>query len=85
MQVNEACGSCEYYPLCRGGCRREREPLENGRLQKNRLCEDHRIFFCSYGNRLLPNGKGCGETKRYDYVRILRLLRQEVIHAVQAL
>lgn len=52
MQVNEACGSCEYYPLCRGGCRREREPLENGRLQKNRLCEDHRIFFCLYGNRL---------------------------------
>lgn len=43
--IDPACRACRYYPLCRGGCRREREPFSNGQPGLNRLCESHRIFF----------------------------------------
>lgn len=37
-----ACLTCPYFALCRGGCRREREPLSDG---KNRFCSAYRAFF----------------------------------------
>ena len=36
-----ACASCRYFPLCRGGCRRDREPS----LTANRFCKSYRYFF----------------------------------------
>ncbi|MBQ8431673.1 MAG: anaerobic sulfatase maturase [Clostridia bacterium] len=39
------CGACPHYALCRGGCRREREPLGDPALAKNFLCESYRLFF----------------------------------------
>jgi len=41
MQISDACRSCEYYFLCRGGCRRDREPD----LLTNRFCESYKYFF----------------------------------------
>ena len=43
--VAKTCGSCQFYGLCRGGCRRDREPLdtENGSL--NIYCEAYKQFF----------------------------------------
>ncbi len=37
----EACASCPYFGLCRGGCRRDREPA----LSENRFCESYKRFF----------------------------------------
>lgn len=37
------CRECEYFMLCRGGCRRDREPL----LIENRFCESYKHFFKS--------------------------------------
>lgn len=37
----EACKACEYFSLCRGGCRRDREPD----LQTNRFCAAYKSFF----------------------------------------
>ena len=45
MEVNENCHPCKWYPLCRGGCRRDREPMVNGHLQKNYFCEAYYEFF----------------------------------------
>ena len=40
------CLVCPYAAICRGGCRRDREPLgEDGVYGKNRLCEGYRFFF----------------------------------------
>jgi len=40
------CLLCPYGSICRGGCRRDREPvLEDGTYKKNRLCEGYRLFF----------------------------------------
>jgi len=45
-QVTDAdCGACRYFGVCRGGCRRFREPFINGLPQKNRFCESFRAFF----------------------------------------
>jgi uncharacterized protein len=34
------CGQCEYYGMCRGGCRR----LRTGEYQ-NYFCEGYKLFF----------------------------------------
>lgn len=38
----EECQSCEFGPLCRGGCRRDREPLDRG---GNFFCSAYKEFF----------------------------------------
>ena len=43
--MSPPCENCEYYPICRGGCRRDREPLINGQLSLNRYCESYKMFF----------------------------------------
>ena len=39
------CTGCKWYPICRGGCRRDREPFENGMPGLNRYCEGYEVFF----------------------------------------
>lgn len=39
------CLACEYGFICRGGCRRDREPIINGRLSRNKYCDSYRVFF----------------------------------------
>lgn len=43
--VSKECQRCPWYALCRGGCRRDREPLTNGRPQLNRWCPSYRHLF----------------------------------------
>ncbi len=43
--VHEKCRSCQWQFLCHGGCRRDREPMCNGELGLNRLCEGYQRFF----------------------------------------
>ncbi len=38
------CGSCRWYPLCRGGCRRDRDYFEKG-LGLNYFCPAYKAFF----------------------------------------
>ncbi|MBQ3079640.1 MAG: anaerobic sulfatase maturase [Clostridia bacterium] len=46
VYVNEDCRKCAYYALCRGGCRRDREPFDEcDRPGKNRYCKSFRMFF----------------------------------------
>ena len=41
-----ACLFCPYGAICRGGCRRDREPVQtDGSYGKNRLCTGYRLFF----------------------------------------
>ena len=41
FQRGEECGSCRYFPVCRGGCRRHREQQGGG----NYFCQSYRMFF----------------------------------------
>lgn len=42
---SEECTTCKWFPLCRGGCRREREPITDGTPSLNRFCESYKQFF----------------------------------------
>ena len=43
--ISEECRRCRWYPLCRGGCRRNREPFVGGKPSLNRFCKAYRGFF----------------------------------------
>ncbi len=43
-RVPEQCGRCQWYPLCRNGCRRDRL-LEADELGRNYYCEAYAGFF----------------------------------------
>ncbi len=45
LPVDPACRNCRWLQLCRGGCRRNREPFVEGRPGRNQLCEAYRSFF----------------------------------------
>lgn len=50
--VSEECRECSYVSLCRGGCRRWREPFTDGKPQLNYLCPAYKIFFPHVWERL---------------------------------
>ncbi|EOD00141.1 anaerobic sulfatase maturase [Caldisalinibacter kiritimatiensis] len=43
--LKEVCYHCEFLSLCRTGCRRHKEPMENGQLKRNCFCEAYKNFF----------------------------------------
>lgn len=43
-RVPEACGHCQWYPLCRNGCRRDRL-MEGGSPGRNYYCRAYAGFF----------------------------------------
>lgn len=45
MQVDAACRECKWFNLCRGGCRRDREPITGGKAGLNYFCESYKNFF----------------------------------------
>ena len=51
--AHEQCKTCPHGALCRGGCRRWREPG----LGLNALCEDFRMFFERCGERIYGMAK----------------------------
>lgn len=50
--IAEECKTCRWYPLCRNGCRRDRENAE-GMLQRNYFCTAYKDFFEYATPRLL--------------------------------
>lgn len=41
----EKCKKCEFFPICRNGCKRYCEPLVDGIPQKNIFCDSYKTFF----------------------------------------
>ncbi len=52
------CLACEYYPLCRGGCRRDRDDGA-GRLSRTRFCAAYKEFFAYALPRLYQIAQRC--------------------------
>jgi uncharacterized protein len=50
LPLPAACQDCEYYPFCRNGCRRVREPGQSNQADAGRFyyCQSYRQFF-KYG------------------------------------
>lgn len=45
LAVHPDCRTCPVAPLCRGGCRRDRQKSSDGPVDKNRYCEAYRAFL----------------------------------------
>ena len=63
LNLPEACRKCKWLSLCRGGCKRDREPIINGIPSENRLCQGHRMFF---------------EEKYKDMVKLAKFMKGEM-------
>jgi anaerobic sulfatase maturase len=50
--VCATCHECPYFSLCRGGCRRWREPFVDGKPGLNQLCSAYRMFFAHAAERM---------------------------------
>lgn len=44
-KANDDCLACEHFKICRGGCRRNREPISEDNPNKNFLCPSFKAFF----------------------------------------
>jgi len=44
-KIDEKCRRCKYFGLCRGGCRRYREPVGADGLSLNKYCSSYIEFF----------------------------------------
>lgn len=51
-RLDPACGACEYYRLCRGGCQRTRDLDPASGLYKSYFCGAYRMFFERWGKKL---------------------------------
>lgn len=56
LPVHEKCRKCRHFYLCRGGCRRWREPFENGKPALNVLCTAYEQFFDHCSDRIYALG-----------------------------
>lgn len=43
--IDTECSGCRWFNLCRGGCRRSREPFADGRPVLNYYCSSYKEFF----------------------------------------
>lgn len=51
--IDPRCRTCKFFSLCRGGCRRMREPFKNGKPILNYYCKSYKDFFNYAGERLV--------------------------------
>lgn len=45
LHVDPNCRTCPYAPICKGGCRRSREPFQNGKPSLNYFCPAYKEFY----------------------------------------
>ena len=50
--VDSKCKECRWLQLCRGGCRRHREPFIDDKLSLNYYCQAYEKFFDYTGERI---------------------------------
>lgn len=43
--IDPKCRECRWFDLCRGGCRRNREPFVDGKPSLNNFCSSYEKFF----------------------------------------
>ena len=45
QNIVDDCLTCEYRAICRGGCKRHKEPIVNNEPLKNYFCESYKMFY----------------------------------------
>ncbi len=50
--IDPSCRACKYFFVCRGGCRRHKEPVAAGEPLKNHFCTSYKMFYNACLERL---------------------------------
>ncbi|GMQ61152.1 anaerobic sulfatase maturase [Vallitalea maricola] len=45
INTDPECQKCEFYRICRGGCKRHKEPKIDGKYTKNYFCNAYKEFY----------------------------------------
>ena len=61
---HEACAGCKWRALCRGGCRRDREPMQGDGMSQNYFCSAYKGFFEYAYSRLEHLARGIASRRR---------------------
>ncbi len=56
-KLDPACRECQYFRLCRGGCRRNRVWDEDAGAYRNYYCEGYRMFFEHSYDKIMDIGR----------------------------
>lgn len=64
LTLPDECPACPYLALCRGGCKRDREPIIDGRPSSNRLCAGHKLFFSARLERMMQLAKAVRKNQK---------------------
>lgn len=56
MKLDEKCGVCKYYRICRGGCQRNRDLNPGTGLYENYFCKSYQMFFDACYDRIMEIG-----------------------------
>lgn len=57
FKLDEKCGACRYYRMCRGGCQRNRDFCTDTGSYHNYFCEGYQMFFDACHDRILKIGE----------------------------
>lgn len=57
MYIDKNCTECKFFYLCKGGCRRCREPFIDGKPVLNYYCEAYKNFFNYAIERIIKTAK----------------------------
>jgi uncharacterized protein len=52
LKVNDKCKTCDYFKICRGGCRRHKDLMADGTYE-NRFCQSYKYFFEKNINKMV--------------------------------
>lgn len=57
QKLDPECRECPYYALCRGGCQRHRDFMENTGYYRNYFCDGYKLFFEQCGDKMVEIAK----------------------------
>ena len=53
LHTDPTCETCPHYRVCRGGCKRHKEPKINGHYQANIFCSAYKQFYDATASRFV--------------------------------
>ena len=53
LHTDPTCETCPHYQICRGGCKRHKEPKINGQYQANIFCSAYKEFYDATASRFM--------------------------------
>ena len=67
--LDEACRTCRYAPLCRGGCQRHRDLDPGTERYRNYFCRSYQLFFAESYDKWMELGAEIAKARTAGQVR----------------